>query len=80
MALAGLQVGIQIPDLRADPLLVFARTFVEPNQLMDQPLGMHPAQPMSPVRSNSRKLIRLLLEVLEVLENQTNQALPSWVT
>jgi len=41
---------------------------------------MHPAQPMSPVRSNSRKLIRLLLEVLEVLENQTNQALPSWVT
>jgi len=46
---------------------------------MDQPLGMHPAQPMSPVCSNSRKLIRLLLEVLEVLENQTNQALPIWV-
>jgi hypothetical protein len=48
---------------------------------MDQPLGMHPAQPMSPVCSNSRKLIRLLLEVLEVLEvleHQTNQALPIW--
>ncbi len=36
-------------QISADPLLVFAPAFVERNRLMDQSLGMHPAQPMSPV-------------------------------
>ena len=46
MALVGLQVGIQIPDLGANPLLILAMALIERDQLMDQPLGVDPAQGM----------------------------------
>ena len=42
----GLEVGIERPDLTADPRLILAMSLIERDELVHQPFGMHPAQRM----------------------------------